>query len=364
MKRLILTIISTIGIFISLFAQKMDEIQSIPIEISYDRTLHMIFPKEIKYFSLGNDNVLAEIVPTSKNTLRLIASIKNFPGETNLSVVTADAQYYSYSITYNRLPKKSYYLIGKNEPEPHSLAICNDKNMHLIFPSKIVYEDHGTDKLNVMKPDNVDNILAIKANKIFPDTTNISVITAEGRFYTFNLFWAKNPTILSYAVDKISKQELVILDDELTSNTKEKIERRIAQKAKLNLGLNQKISGMRFSIRNIFIDNDILLFRIQMDNETNINYTIDFIRFYIQDAKIRKKTAVQQIDQPIQFMFGYTDIIPARESRTFVIAVNKFTIPDKKRLMIEIQEKNGGRHFLFKLKNGPLLEAQPLYPLD
>jgi len=31
--------------------------------------------------------------------------------------------------------------------------------------------------------------------------------------------------------------------------------------------------------------------------------------------------------------------------------MNKFTIPDKKRLIIEIQERNGGRHFLYKLKN-------------
>ena len=43
------------------------------------------------------------------------------------------------------------------------------------------------------------------------------------------------------------------------------------------------------------------------------------------------------------------------------MAMNKFTIPDKKRLIIEIQERNGGRHFLYKLKNKSLLTAEEVF---
>ena len=43
------------------------------------------------------------------------------------------------------------------------------------------------------------------------------------------------------------------------------------------------------------------------------------------------------------------------------MAMNKFTIPDKKRLVIEIQEKNGGRHFLYKLRNKSLLTAEEVF---
>ena len=45
----------------------------------------------------------------------------------------------------------------------------------------------------------------------------------------------------------------------------------------------------------------------------------------------------------------------------FTVAMNKFTIPDNKRLVIEIQEKNGGRHFLYKLKNKSLLDAEEVF---
>ena len=51
-------------------------------------------------------------------------------------------------------------------------------------------------------------------------------------------------------------------------------------------------------------------------------------------------------------------MIPAHESRTFTVAMNKFTIPDKKRLIIEIQERNGGRHFLYKLKTSHFWERK------
>ena len=77
------------------------------------------------------------------------------------------------------------------------------------------------------------------------------------------------------------------------------------------------------------------------------------MRLYIQDAKKSKKTAIQQLEQNVLFTFDYPEDIPAHEKRTFIVAVNKFTIPDKKRLVIEIQEKNGGRHFFYKLKNNP-----------
>ncbi|WP_347156373.1 DUF4138 domain-containing protein, partial [Phocaeicola vulgatus] len=46
----------------------------------------------------------------------------------------------------------------------------------------------------------------------------------------------------------------------------------------------------------------------------------------------------------------------------FTVALPKFTIPDKKVLIIEIQERNGGRHFYYKLKNKQLINAEILFP--
>lgn len=42
--------------------------------------------------------------------------------------------------------------------------------------------------------------------------------------------------------------------------------------------------------------------------------------------------------------------------------MNKFTIPDKKKLIIEMQELGGGRHFIYKLDNEPIISAEILNP--
>ena len=72
----------------------------------------------------------------------------------------------------------------------------------------------------------------------------------------------------------------------------------------LDLGLRDKNSGMEFEVGNIFIDGDVLLLRMTLTNRTQIGYTTDFMRFYIQDAKIRKKTAVQQLEQNILSVYA------------------------------------------------------------
>lgn len=343
-------------------AQVIEELSATPLEIGYDKTLHLLFPTDVKYCNAGNDNILAEKVGAQPNIVRIIAAERNFPGETNLSIVTADTKFYSYNIRYSDNPEKSYIRIGEIYEAPHTLPVGLDKQMYLIFPGKIIYEDHGSQDITVEKAEGVDNILAVKANTTFDKESNISVATDAGKFYTFSLRYAPNPEVFSFVIDKEEQQKVAILDEgELPSDEKKRIYEGLKKRLPLNLGLDEQISGMDFRIKNIFIHNNILLFRISMMNRTEINYTIDFMRWYIQDAKKSKKTAIQQLEQNILFTFDLPEEIPAHTEKTFTVAVNKLTIPDKKRLVIEIQEKNGGRHFFFKLKNKHILKAERVF---
>lgn len=361
MKRQVLLAMSLILTF-RLSAQQIDELEATPIEICYDKTLHIVYPTEVKYLSTGNDNILAEKVAACPNVVRVISSEEDFTGETNLSVVTADTKFYSYAIRYNDTPAATYIKIGGTYKEPHRIPVGPNKNMFLIFPGKIIYEDHGSTVVEVEKAEGVDNILSVKAVESFVKDTNISVVTENGKFYTFSLDFAPDPEITSFVIDKDEKRKVAILDEgELSTDSKQRIKAAIEKRLPLNLGMDEKNSGIEFEVNNIFIHNDILLFRISLMNRTQINYTIDFMRFYIQDAKISKKTAIQQLEQNVLFMFDYPNEIPAHEKRSFVVAMNKLTIPDKKRMVIEIQEKNGGRHFFYKLKNKDILKCEEVF---
>lgn len=38
----------------------IEELAATPLEIGYEKTLHIIFPTEVKYCNAGNDHILAE----------------------------------------------------------------------------------------------------------------------------------------------------------------------------------------------------------------------------------------------------------------------------------------------------------------
>ncbi len=70
---------------VNLHAQKIDELKAEPIEISYDKTLHLVFPTEVKYCSVGNDNILAEKVASQPNIVRVIAAERGVSNMRRLS---------------------------------------------------------------------------------------------------------------------------------------------------------------------------------------------------------------------------------------------------------------------------------------
>ena len=58
------------------------------------------------------------------------------------------------------------------------------------------------------------------------------------------------------------------------------------------------------------------------------------IRFYIKDKKLNKRTASQELDQMPLYEYGNTRAVPGMSKQTRVVALPKFTIPDKKNFYI------------------------------
>lgn len=342
------------------------EIQSSFFSVSTHKTFHLIFPNEVKYFSIGDENVVGEKIEAYPCAIRLKSVVQSFEGLTNMSVVTADGQYYSYNVSFVPELQKTYLQVGRSYMQPPVIAVNDNQQSHLIFPDKIMYVDYGTEDVEVVKASGVDNIIAVRASAPFSSETNVSVVTQSGKFYTFDLKFAEKPSHLSYVVDPTAKTEekrIALLDNkELNSVQRESLRKKVnACFPSLNK-LHKDYAGIRFSITNVIIDKDILFFKFRIVNYSNIDYVPDFVRFYIQDSKFRKKTAIQQIEQIPLFFFDYPERIGAHETKDFTAALNKFTIPDKKKLVIEMQEREGGRHFLYKLDNKPIISAEILNP--
>ena len=91
---------------------------------------------------------------------------------------------------------------------------------------------------------------------------------------------------------------------------------------------------------------------------------VDYITWKIVDKKVAKRTAVQeQIILPLRAQ-NYATCVPGRKSERTVFTMAKFTIPDGKCLVVELNEKNGGRHQSFVIENEDLVRAGTINELQ
>ena len=87
-------------------------------------------------------------------------------------------------------------------------------------------------------------------------------------------------------------------------------------------------------------------------------FDIDFIRIKIVDKKVAKRTAIQEtVMYPVRAYNHNTQVLGNKSERT-VFALDKFTIPDGKQLVVELFEKNGVRHQSFVVENSDVTRAK------
>jgi conjugative transposon TraN protein len=124
--------------------------------------------------------------------------------------------------------------------------------------------------------------------------------------------------------------------------------------------IESKRFGIQFLLKGIYIQNDLLYFHTEVKNSSNVPFDVDFVRWKIVDKKVAKRTAIQEtVIEPVR-AFHFVTKIQGRSSERTVFVMNKFTIPDDKKLVVELFEKNGGRHQSFTVGNDDIVHAETI----
>lgn len=76
------------------------------LEVTFEKTVHIIFPAPIRYVDLGSNNIIAGKAGSSENILRVKAAVRQFESETNMAVITEEGSYYTFNIKYADEPEK------------------------------------------------------------------------------------------------------------------------------------------------------------------------------------------------------------------------------------------------------------------
>ncbi|MDV4129812.1 conjugative transposon protein TraN [Elizabethkingia anophelis] len=252
--------------------------------------------------------------------------------------------------------------------EPYKMEVTYDKTSHLIFPTAIRYVDLGSEYLIAGKAEDAENVLRVKASvKDFEAETNFSVITNDGRFYSFNVYYSSYPEALSYdlltmqkAVDKANGND--VLFEELGNNSPSLagllLETIYKKDKRIVKHIGAKSFGIQFILKGIYIHNGKYYFHTELRNKTNVPFQIDFVNFKVVDKKVAKRTVVQERPMIPLRTYRPLDEIGGKLTEQNVFLLDQFTISDDKVLLIEIFEKNGGRHQTLQVENSDLIKAR------
>lgn len=269
----------------------------------------------------------------------------------------------------NKTAKRSLVKV-----DPYAMCVTYNKTSHLIFSAPIRYVDLGSDYLMASKAEGAGNVLRVKATvPDFQDETNFSVITEDGKFYSFDVYYSPYPDAFSYDLTpKFQTEKSItennVLFDELGDDapylTKLMLEgiHRKNQKAIKHIG--SRSYDIRFLLKGIYIHNGKFYFHTELRNKSNVPFNIDYVNFKIVDRKLAKRTVIQErVIAPLSSYQSF-DKVEGNDRKRNVFLFDQFTIADDKLLVIEIFEKNGGRHQKLEIENNDLVGAKMISDID
>ena len=255
-----------------------------------------------------------------------------------------------------------FLLKDANSQSPdqgQQLDVTYNKTVSICFPAVIKSVDRGSRDLMAQKAKGVENILQLKAaRENFPET-NLTVITADGLIHEFTVTYAREPDrLIVNTTGAETETKSLIFETSMTESDFESYANTIIGSKRYIRFHSERKYKVGIALIGIYINEQTIFYHFRLSNSSNINYDVDFLRFYIKDKEKVKRTASQEVNVEPIYTFGNASFIEGKSSQDVVYALEKFTIPDSKHLVVEMYEKNGGRNLTLSVKNKTIVNAR------
>ncbi|MEQ2436036.1 conjugative transposon protein TraN [Phocaeicola vulgatus] len=124
------------------------------IGVPFNKTVHILFPSEVRYVDLGSTDIIAGKADGVENVVRVKAAVKDFTEETNFSVITGDGSFYSFSVVYEEEPEvlninMDNRIAGSGSPTGSSIRVSELGEEDPVIISGLMYTIHRLDRRDV-----------------------------------------------------------------------------------------------------------------------------------------------------------------------------------------------------------------------
>jgi hypothetical protein len=121
---------------------------------------------------------------------------------------------------------------------------------------------------------------------------------------------------------------------------------------KQRIGTIQKRNdGIILSIENIVFDKEELYFVIQIENKSTLDYDLNFLNLSIETRQKGKRKSLQKLIQEPIYKYNLPSRIAEGKVIRLVYIVPKFSISNDRRMVVELNEKNGERDLKLKISH-------------
>ncbi|HEY6900199.1 MAG TPA: DUF4138 domain-containing protein [Puia sp.] len=166
-------------------------------------------------------------------------------------------------------------------------------------------------------------------------------------------------------------EQLLTYHARMAASSKEEEEHHVLLRAsceKIMKGLGQltfisnRNGRVKLQLRGIYTQGPMLYFLFRLNNRSPLDYEIERIRFSIVDPPARGASRTippaSYAELSPVYQYDSTVLVPGYSRLRNVMVLPRFTLPRGKRLLIEVLEKDGGRHMQITTGNFLLERAR------
>ncbi|WP_282143603.1 DUF4138 domain-containing protein [Cellulophaga baltica] len=241
---------------------------------------------------------------------------------------------------------------------------ANDtKNVALFFPEPIRQGITGSDNFVFTynrEKEQYFGLLQAKPGK----ESNLLVVNRSGSIFSYIVRYKKQLAKLNYFIplsNSIGNEKPIVIDSTQVDTSEKSIDNRTYYYQKFCsylLDRNQRIGrikkrneGIFLSVENIVFDKEELYFVIQIENNSTLDYDLNFLNLSIETRQKGKKKSLQILYQEPIYKHNLPSKIAEGKMIRFVYVLPKFSLSNDRRAILELNEKDGERNIELKISH-------------
>ena len=241
---------------------------------------------------------------------------------------------------------------------------ANDtKNVALFFPEPIRQGITGSDNFvftyNRVKEQYFGLLQATPGKE-----SNLLIINRNGAIFSYIVRYRKQLSKLNYFVSQsssIGNEKPIIIDNTEVIEVENLVDNSTFYYTKFSsylLERKQRIGTIQkrnesivLSVENIVFDKEELYFVIHIENKSSLDYDLNFLNLSLETRQKGKRKSLQKLLQDPIFKHNVPSRIAEGEVVKLVYVMPKFSIINDRRLVVELNEKNGERDLKLKVSH-------------